>query len=56
MFESEVPEKFKGIKCAKCKNELAVGTQCRVQVDVSGWLLWAECIKCPEIAPVAQLD
>jgi hypothetical protein len=33
---------------------LAVGENCRVQVDVSGWLLFAECIKCD--APVAQLD
>src|SRR5271155_3054574 len=47
MFESTVPEKFKGLKCATCGVELAVGSPCKVQTDVSGWLLWAECIKCP---------
>jgi RNase P subunit RPR2 len=57
MFESTVPKKFKGIKCAKCETELAVGAPCRVQTDVSGWLLWAECVECPKsFAPVAQLD
>ena len=43
MFESVVPEKFPDLKCADCGAALPVGTAVRVQTDVNGWLLYAEC-------------
>lgn len=43
MFES-VNTKFADLKCAKCDAALPIGEKCRVQVDVGGWLLWAECL------------
>lgn len=51
MFES-TNEKFETLRCVKCGAPLPIGTRCRVKTDVSGWLLFAECVTCPNVVVV----